>query len=88
MNPVASGFNAIGLNQNPAFALIGGDIAYDNSLSSCYRRWDQFIMDWGQMNTIEGHRVPMILAIGNHEAGGYHRTINQVQNLCSLCVYF
>jgi len=57
---------------NPLFAMVGGDIAYDSGFSTCYRRWDRWIIQWEKyMVTPTGFSIPMILAIGNHEAGGF-----------------
>jgi hypothetical protein len=60
--------------RNPMFALIGGDIAYDNGDITNVGLWDQWLARWQKdMVTAEGNLVPMILAIGNHEVQGHFR---------------
>eukprot|EP01113_Clastostelium_recurvatum_P002975 TRINITY_DN11280_c0_g1_i4.p1 TRINITY_DN11280_c0_g1~~TRINITY_DN11280_c0_g1_i4.p1 ORF type:complete len:733 (-),score=130.69 TRINITY_DN11280_c0_g1_i4:104-2242(-) len=56
----------------PLFAAVGGDIAYDNAFSTCYRRWDRWFARWNEyMTTPQGFSVPMVLSVGNHEASGF-----------------
>lgn len=62
--------------QSPSFAAIGGDLAYAYGADKHLGRWWRWFADWeASMRTPEGHLVPMVLAIGNHElrdgAGGY-----------------
>eukprot|EP01117_Protostelium_nocturnum_P000843 TRINITY_DN1108_c0_g1_i1.p1 TRINITY_DN1108_c0_g1~~TRINITY_DN1108_c0_g1_i1.p1 ORF type:complete len:608 (-),score=192.35 TRINITY_DN1108_c0_g1_i1:1983-3806(-) len=65
--------------ESPDFALIGGDIAYANAMSSCYRLWDLYLLWWEQhMVTPSGYYIPQILAIGNHEAGGYGTFVGDI----------
>ncbi len=61
--------------QDPSFAAIGGDLAYAYGAVEHLDRWWRWFADWeASMRTPEGHLVPMVLAIGNHElrdaAGG------------------
>eukprot|EP01114_Cavostelium_apophysatum_P013762 TRINITY_DN3406_c0_g1_i1.p1 TRINITY_DN3406_c0_g1~~TRINITY_DN3406_c0_g1_i1.p1 ORF type:complete len:600 (-),score=112.85 TRINITY_DN3406_c0_g1_i1:147-1946(-) len=57
---------------NPLFAVVGGDIEYSNGFESCYRRMDEFVHNWQTlMVTSAGRMIPMVLAIGNHEVGGF-----------------
>jgi len=53
------------------FAAIGGDIAYIDAFHTCYRRWDHWLSMWESLLTPSGFSIPLIMAIGNHEAGGY-----------------
>lgn len=54
------------------FAIAGGDIAYDNGMAHCYRKWDYFLTSWSKyMKTPQGYNLPIVTAIGNHEAGGF-----------------
>jgi hypothetical protein len=59
--------------ESPYFGLIGGDIAYANGQPGEWREWEQWLDHWeSEMVTPEGYTVPLILAIGNHEAiGGF-----------------
>lgn len=57
--------------QDPEFALIGGDIAYVNNEPKAANRWFDFFRIWLQtMVTKEGRLIPIVAAIGNHEAHG------------------
>ncbi|BBM81790.1 metallophosphoesterase [Candidatus Uabimicrobium amorphum] len=52
----------------PDVALIGGDIAYANGEKKNLPRWISWFKHWqDNMVSKEGHLIPMILAIGNHE---------------------
>lgn len=71
---------------NPAFALVGGDIAYtSNRYVFLYKlgfvkekidRWMHFLIAWQKcMVRADGSLIPIIPAIGNHETmGGYGQT--------------
>ena len=51
----------------------GGDIAYANAVSACYRCWDNFLDDWeSHMVTPDGFMIPLLSAIGNHDSGTNH----------------
>jgi len=55
----------------PLFAVIGGDIAYANGQPGNWREWEAWLDNWEElMITPGGLSIPMILAIGNHEAAG------------------
>ena len=74
VNSHAIGTNIIAAKQEPQFALIGGDLAYDNGKSpetflSFLRNYSQHMVD------PLGRLIPMISCIGNHEVdGGYKGT--------------
>lgn len=62
---------------NPHFGLVGGDIAYSGSKyankphSDEGKRWLRWLMAWKEhMITPDGHMIPMIPAIGNHDVNG------------------
>jgi acid phosphatase type 7 len=53
---------------NPAFVVIGGDIAYDNGRPASAARWDDFLAIWKKgMLTPGGRIIPTVAVIGNHE---------------------
>eukprot|EP01118_Nematostelium_gracile_P000369 TRINITY_DN1038_c0_g1_i3.p2 TRINITY_DN1038_c0_g1~~TRINITY_DN1038_c0_g1_i3.p2 ORF type:complete len:268 (-),score=51.02 TRINITY_DN1038_c0_g1_i3:22-825(-) len=59
-------------DKNPAFAMVGGDIAYENGMRACYRRWDDWFYDWDKyMIDQAGNQIQMLLSLGNHEGGGW-----------------
>ena len=52
----------------PAFAALGGDIAYANDILTNSPLWEKWLAFWcANMVTPSGYTVPMQLAIGNHE---------------------
>jgi len=55
----------------PLFASVGGDISYANAFPECYRRWDYWFINFlDNLQTPTGFSLPLIVALGNHEAGG------------------
>lgn len=67
-------------SHEPLYIAIGGDIAYENAMSSCYGRWD----DWFTMYekyavTPSGYSLPIVAAVGNHEAGGFYRPMSSLR---------
>ncbi len=54
--------------QSPHMLVIGGDLAYANGLVSRWPRWRTWLEHVTEaLVTPEGHTVPLVLAIGNHE---------------------
>lgn len=49
--------------------IIGGDISYDDAMSTCYYSWDNFYEIFEGLNSKLGRLVPMILTVGNHDVG-------------------
>jgi hypothetical protein len=65
----ATGTNILAAKQEPYFALIGGDLAYDNGKSP--KTFTQFLQAYHQhMVDPEGRLIPMLSCIGNHEVDG------------------
>jgi len=57
------------LQPAPAFAIVGGDIAYANNFKTCYRVWDKWLHLYQRwMRNKFGDTIPFTAAIGNHEA--------------------
>lgn len=69
--PHAIGTNIIAAKQEPYFALIGGDLGYDNGSSA--KTAIQFLQNYSRhMIDPQGRRIPMVTCLGNHEVrGGY-----------------
>ena len=69
--PHAIGTNTIAAKQEPYFALIGGDLGYDNGSSA--RTAIQFLQNYSKhMIDPKGRLIPMVTCLGNHEVrGGY-----------------
>ncbi len=61
--------NRIAAAQEPRFALIGGDLAYDNGTSP--KTFVKFLQNYRSgMVDARGRLIPMISCIGNHEVNG------------------
>jgi Purple acid Phosphatase, N-terminal domain/Calcineurin-like phosphoesterase len=61
--------NIIAARQDPMFALIGGDLGYDNGVSMDTSL--QFMRNYSQnMIDAQGRLIPMVVCIGNHEVQG------------------
>lgn len=63
--------NILAAKQEPYFALLGGDLAYDNGRSP--ETFTQFLQNYrAHMVDPHGRLIPMVSCIGNHEVnGGY-----------------
>lgn len=60
----------IAARSDPHFAIIGGDIAYANGNINSQHLWLELLDIWqNTMKTPGGYTIPVIAAIGNHEAG-------------------
>ena len=70
----AIGTNILAAKQEPFFAFIGGDLAYDNGTSP--RTFLKYLQNYSQhMIDPKGRMIPMLACIGNHEVkGGYKGT--------------
>jgi len=49
--------------------IIGGDVAYDNGIRSCYYSFDLFFNMFKPVNKKLGRLIPYITSIGNHDIG-------------------
>ena len=69
--PHAIGTNLIAAKQEPYFAFIGGDLAYDNGTSA--KAVVQFLQNYSKhMIDPKGRLIPMVSCLGNHEVrSGY-----------------
>ena len=74
VNAHAVANNILAAKQDPYFALIGGDLGYDNGRSAAtalafLRNYSQHMID------SRGRLIPLVTCIGNHEVnGGYGKT--------------
>lgn len=53
----------------PAAVVIGGDIAYDNGMPSCWCVWDDWLDRWDEAMVGAQRLVPLVFAVGNHDTG-------------------
>jgi len=55
--------------RDPQFAVVGGDIAYAGANLRRVERWDKWFEAWSEvMVTSDGCAIPVVAAIGNHDA--------------------
>src|SRR5207248_746608 len=65
----AIGTNMLAARQEPSFALIAGDLAYDNGRSP--ETFTAFLQNYhAHMVDPKGRLIPMLTCIGNHEVDG------------------
>lgn len=74
VNQHAIANNILAAKQDPMFALIGGDLGYDNGIN--VERSLAFLRNYSQhMIDSAGRLIPMVVCIGNHEVkGSYGQT--------------
>jgi acid phosphatase type 7 len=65
--------NTQAARQDPMFAVVGGDLGYDNGRSAATSL--AFLRNWGRHMVGRGGRlIPMVACVGNHEVnGGYNK---------------
>lgn len=64
---------ALAGKENPDFAIIGGDLFYENGLLAARDIIDMWMKDWNELVvTTDGRMVPIVTAIGNHETNRYN----------------
>ncbi len=65
--------NILAAKQEPYFALIAGDLAYDNGKSP--ETFTKYLQNYSQhMIDAQGRMIPMLTCIGNHEVNGGYKT--------------
>lgn len=80
----AGTMRALAVSSGPAFAVLGGDLAYENAIRNCYRCYDEFFIHLRRhlssslqdADVLAGVpvEIPYVPVIGNHEAGGFPQT--------------
>jgi hypothetical protein len=69
----AIGTNILASKQEPYFALIAGDLAYDNGRSP--ETFTKFLQNYSKyMIDPKGRLIPMLSCLGNHEVNGGYKT--------------
>jgi hypothetical protein len=69
----AIGTNQLAARQEPYFALIGGDLAYDNGRAPA--TFTKFLQNYrAHMVDPKGRLIPLISCLGNHEVNGGYKT--------------
>ena len=64
--------NILAAKQEPSFALIGGDLGYDNGISA--KTAIAFIQNYAKhMIDPKGRLIPLVASLGNHEVRGGYR---------------
>ncbi|MBE2180123.1 MAG: fibronectin type III domain-containing protein [Chthoniobacterales bacterium] len=60
---------------DPAFVILGGDLAYNDDYQPNFWKWYRFLDAAAKVVGPNGRLVPIILTLGNHEMkGGYHNS--------------
>ncbi|HEV8060059.1 MAG TPA: metallophosphoesterase family protein [Gemmataceae bacterium] len=73
INPAAVNNNIVAARQDPMFAIVGGDLGYDNGRSVDVSL--SFIRNYSRhMIGRDGRLIPLITCIGNHEVDGGYST--------------
>ncbi|HEY2414214.1 MAG TPA: metallophosphoesterase family protein [Pirellulaceae bacterium] len=68
----AVGTNIIAAKQEPRFALVAGDLAYDDGKKP--QTFLKFLQNWRQhMVDPKGRLIPLVACIGNHEVNGAYK---------------
>ncbi len=67
--------NTLAAKQDPAFVVIGGDLAYANNKDSKeenVQRWYDYFDSWKKLAIApDGRLIPLFVTIGNHETKGF-----------------
>ncbi len=53
----------------PDIIVLGGDIAYDDAMRSCYYSWDTVYYMFEPIYEKLDRLVPLIFSVGNHDVG-------------------
>lgn len=77
VNAHAVANNKVAAAQDPMFALIGGDLGYDNGVSG--HTAVRFLRNYSStMVDSQGRLIPMVTCLGNHEVrGGFGKTLKE-----------
>src|ERR1043165_9555106 len=69
------GMNQLAAKFDPAFVVIGGDLAYsmrNTNVAESVTRWFDYFDSWKRNAvTPDGRLIPMLVTLGNHEVAGY-----------------
>ncbi len=84
VNPHTVANNKIAAKQDPYFALIGGDLGYDNGTDPKVAL--AFIRNYAStMIDTKGRLIPLVVCIGNHEvAGGFGKSLKDAPYFAAL----
>jgi hypothetical protein len=84
VNSHAVANNVLAAKQDPHFALLGGDLAYDNGRSP--KTFLEFLRNYSRhMVDAKGRLIPMVACFGNHEVdGGYGKGRDKAPSFLSV----
>lgn len=63
---------------NPDIIILGGDIAYDDAMRTCYYSWDTVYSMFEPTYKGLDRLVPIIFTVGNHDVGYDALTSNSI----------
>lgn len=60
---------------DPAFIIMGGDLAYNDDYQPNFWKWYRYLDAAARVTAPDGRLIPVVIALGNHEIkGGYHNS--------------
>ncbi len=73
IGPTADAMTAAAAAKDPAFLVVGGDIAYADGRAENFWKWLRYFESWHRnARAPDGRLIPKVVAIGNHEVrNGY-----------------
>jgi len=72
--------------QRPHFAVIGGDVAYDNGLIPCACAWDGWLQIWESEARVDGkYLIPLVFSVGNHDLGANDNNNGALDGMFRSC---
>ena len=54
-------------NYNIDLIIIGGDVAYDDGMNTCYYSWDTFFSMFDDLTRQKNRLIPIMTSVGNHD---------------------
>eukprot|EP00330_Aristerostoma_sp_ATCC50986_P002568 CAMPEP_0114587106 /NCGR_PEP_ID=MMETSP0125-20121206/10151_1 /TAXON_ID=485358 ORGANISM="Aristerostoma sp., Strain ATCC 50986" /NCGR_SAMPLE_ID=MMETSP0125 /ASSEMBLY_ACC=CAM_ASM_000245 /LENGTH=271 /DNA_ID=CAMNT_0001782855 /DNA_START=1054 /DNA_END=1866 /DNA_ORIENTATION=+ len=57
------------LGYDPDIIIIGGDIAYDQAMLTCWYSWDEFFWMFENLGDKLNKVIPLVAGVGNHDVG-------------------
>lgn len=73
IGPTADAMTAAIAAKDPAFLVVGGDVAYADGQAANFWKWQRYFESWHRhARAPDGRLIPKVMAIGNHEVrNGY-----------------
>lgn len=73
IGPVMDAMNRLAASRDPAFVVLGGDLAYANGMRELAPRWYRYFASLSEnLVTPEGRVIPVLHILGNHEVQNHY----------------